>query len=74
MKRVTKDETEEQLYYFNANYLDEFFDRYLKGRLTRSLISEEPIAAAALNAQFSYQNDGQALPMENIVGSQLFDK
>lgn len=77
MKRVTKEETEEQLYAYNITLLEDFFQSYLSKQLQRSLLSEDASVARSLNEQLAIQHQyhkNSPLPLENIVSSQINEK
>lgn len=74
MKRVTKEETEEQYFAYNITLLEDFFRAYLSNEIQRSLLTEDVTVVKALNDQISLQHGQNDIPLENIVGSQINEK
>jgi hypothetical protein len=81
MKRLGKEESDEQFFYYNSTFLEEFFDNYLSNSLPRSLISEDKTAINQLNDQLKTQlkqykttSPTSHFPYENIVGSEINQK
>jgi hypothetical protein len=81
MKRLGREESDEQFFYYNSTFLEEFFDNYLTNTLTRSLISEDKTAINQINDQLKTQlkqykasSPSARFPYENIVGSEINQK
>lgn len=74
MKRVIKDETEEQYYAYNITLLEDFFRAYLSNELQRSLLSEDVSVVKSLNEHLATQSGASDLPIENIVSTQINHK